>query len=301
MAAAENGALPRGKVGGVADVVRDLPPALAETGWRTTVLTPEYGLFANIAGATPITSINVAFAGRTLGVDVVELPSIHASVRHLAFAHERFTPQGPGIYCDDGDERPFASDASKFALFAAATATWVSQMDTPPTVVHLHDWHAALYCLLRARDPAFASLQTLHTVYTIHNLALQGIRPLANDESSLAAWYPQLAYRADDVVDPRFNDTINPMATAIRLADGVNTVSPTYANEILKPNDPARGFRGGEGLESVLADVASAGNLVGILNGCEYPKMDRRRPGWRRLLDTIAREVYEWIVSHRGP
>ncbi len=301
MAAAENGALPRGKVGGVADVVRDLPPALAEAGWTTTVLTPEYGLFADIDGATCIEEIAVAFAGDDLSVRVYELPSTADNVRHIAFAHERFAPQGPGIYCDDGSARPFASDAGKFALFSAAAATWVRDLETPPDVVHLHDWHAALYCLLRESDPAFAALQNIHTVYTIHNLALQGIRPLADDESSLAAWYPHLDYRLADVVDPRFGDTVNPMATAIRLADAVNTVSPTYANEILLSNDPARGFRGGEGLEDVLSEVASAGNLVGILNGCEYPQMDRRRPGWRRLLDTIGKEVYEWIVAHRGP
>lgn len=301
MAAAENGALPRGKVGGVADVVRDLPPALAAAGWRSTVLTPEYGLFANIDGASRIEDIQVPFGGDVLTVGVYELPATSEQVRHIAFAHENFAPQGPGIYCDDGSERPFATDATKFALFSAAVATWVRDLPTAPDVVHLHDWHAALYCLLRRHDPAYASLQNVRTVYTIHNLALQGVRPLDGDESSLAAWYPDLDYDIGDVVDPRYDDCVNPMATAIRLADGVNTVSPTYAEEILQPNDPARGFRGGEGLEGVLADVASAGNLVGILNGCEYPKMDRRRPGWRRLLDTIGKEVYEWIVAHKGP
>ena len=91
------------------------------------------------------------------------------------------------------------------------------------------------------------------------------------------------------------------MAAGIRLADGVNTVSPTYAEEILRPNDAMLGFRGGEGLEDTLVEAAAEGRLVGILNGCEYPRIDRRRPGWRRLLDTIGREVYEWIVDHRGP
>ena len=301
MAAAENGALPRGKVGGVADVVRDLPPALAEAGWQSTVLTPEYGLFADMDGAIRIEDIQVPFGGDVLTVGVYALPATSEQVRHIAFAHERFTPQGPGIYCDDGSERPFATDATKFALFSAAAATWVRDLPTAPDVVHLHDWHAALYCLLRRHDPAYASLRDIRTVYTIHNLALQGIRPLEDDESSLAAWYPDLDYDIGDVVDPRYDDCVNPMATAIRLADSVNTVSPTYAEEILQPNDPARGFRGGEGLEDLLAGVAAAGNLVGILNGCEYPKMDRRRPGWRRLLDTISKEVYEWIVAHKGP
>jgi len=96
------------------------------------------------------------------------------------------------------------------------------------------------------------------------------------------------------VVDPRYPDCINPMAAGIRLADRVNTVSPTYATEILRPNDEQHGFHGGEGLEHDLRRVWSDGRLFGILNGCEYPKMDRRRPGWRRLLDAVASDLAAW-------
>ena len=53
-------------------------------------------------------------------------------------------------------------------------------------------------------------------------------------------------------------------------------------------------FHGGEGLESLLQGVWSDGRLFGILNGCEYPKQDRRKPGWRRLLETIGAELAVW-------
>ncbi len=301
MAASENAALPGGKVGGVGDVVRDLPRALAREGWRSKVLTPEYGLFAGLPGARKTGQLDVAFGGRQLAVDVISIADESDDIEHIVFAHPQFAPQGPKIYCDDGHARPFASDAGKFALFAAATAAYVRNLAEPPDVVHLHDWHAALYCLLRQFDPTAEALQAIPTVYTIHNLALQGIRPLQDDPSSLAAWFPQLAVDADAVVDPRYGDCINPMATAVRLADALNTVSPTYASEILRPNDPERGFRGGEGLEADLAAADANGRLFGILNGCEYPRLDRRRPGWRRLLDTIGGDLYEWIVNHKGP
>ena len=123
MVAAENGALPGGKVGGIADVVRDLPGALAGLGWRTTVLTPEYGLFGSIPGSKPCGSVTVPFAGEVLQINVLELPSTEENVRHLAFAHPRFAPLGPMIYCDDGPTSPFASDAGKFALHLMLT-TW---------------------------------------------------------------------------------------------------------------------------------------------------------------------------------
>jgi len=293
--AAENAALPGGKVGGVGDVVRDLPVALADLGWRTTVLTPEYGIFGRLAGASLAGTLEVAFAGKTLAVRAIEIPGPDERVHHVALEHPLFTPQGAGrIYCDDGPARPFATDAGKFALLSAAAAAYVAGLDPAPDVVHLHDWHAALYCALREFDARYARLQPIRTVYTIHNLAMQGVRPYAGDSSSLASWFPGFVFDPDRLRDPRYPDCINAMATAIRLADRVSTVSPTYAREILEPNDPARNFRGGEGLEADLRRCNAAGRLFGILNGCSYPRRDRRRPGWRRLLDTIGAELETW-------
>ena len=76
------------------------------------------------------------------------------------------------------------------------------------------------------------------------------------------------------------------LAAGIRLADRVNTVSPTYAREILEKNDPERGYYGGEGLEADLTNAQASGRLAGILNGCNYPKPVSRRPGWGRMLKT---------------
>jgi starch synthase len=123
---------------------------------------------------------------------------------------------------------------------------------------------------------------------------MQGIRPLADDPSSLRAWFPDLRFDRRLLVDPRWDDCVNPMAAAIRLADRLNTVSPTYAREIQQPNDPEHGFHGGEGLEADLQQAAQGGRLVGILNGCMYPRRNRQRPGWRRLLNTIDAEVRRW-------
>jgi starch synthase len=268
---------------------------MAELGLRQLVLSPAYGMFGRLPGARKMSTLDVPFGPTVLSVDVIEIPGADSRIRHISFEHPLFSPHGPGrIYCDDAAERPFASDAGKFALLAAAAARFVLNLETPATTVHLHDWHAAFYLLLRGYDPQFAALQNIRTVFTIHNLALQGIRPLDGDESSLKAWYPNLHYDYATVVDPRYADCVNPMAIAIRLADKVGTVSPTYAAEILRPSDAAHGFVGGEGLEKDLAAAAKQLRLVGILNGCEYPKRDRRRPGWRRTLDTIGKELQLW-------
>jgi starch synthase len=288
-------------VGGVGDVVAALPPALARLGWSSTVLMPGYGALGALPGSRTLGSMKVAFGGDDLDVDVYEVPTVRDGVDVILFEHPNFSPDGPGkIYCDDGPDRPFATDAGKFALFSAACATFIDRRERPPDVVHLHDWHAAFFCLLRQFEPRYRGLRDVRTVFTIHNLAMQGIRPLAGDPSSLASWYPALDYDRHIVADTRYPDCINPMAAAIRLADRVSTVSPTYATEILRPNDEPHGFHGGEGLEDILHEIWADGRLFGILNGCDYPKQDRRKPGWRRLLDSIDAELSVWRDRDRA-
>ncbi|MDZ7643831.1 MAG: glycogen/starch synthase [Woeseiaceae bacterium] len=299
--AAENGALPGGKVGGVGDVVRDLPVALAALGWHVTVVTPGYGYLGQNSGATAAGTLDVRFRGESLAIQVLDVPGSTDGVRHRLIEHPALAPLGPGfIYCNDPPEQPFATDANKFALFAAAAARLAAGTRPLPDVVHLHDWHAALYALLRRYDPGLRELASVTTVFTIHNLAYQGIRPLEGDPSSLAAWFPQLDYDYDTVVDPRYTDCINPVAAAIRLVERISTVSPTYATEIRQPDDPQRGFHGGEGLEHDLQAAASANRLTGILNGTVYPRVRARRPGWRRFVAALTDCIDDWQQAGAG-
>ena len=303
MIAAENGALPGGKVGGIGDVVRDVPIALATRGCAVTVLTPAYGQFADLPGASRITSLETSFAGARQSFELFELPARESAdgVRHVVVDHPLFGVCGAGqIYCDDPPGRPFATDANKFALFCAAAAEAIGKtVFGKVDVIHLHDWHTALLLVLRAYDPRHRALQKIWCAYSIHNLALQGVRPLAKDESSLQAWYPQLSYERKRLVDPRWPDTVNPMAAAIRLADTVHAVSPSYAEEILFASDvEGRGYHGGEGLEADLVEAQAQGRLFGILNGCEYPKK-RKTAGhsWKSLLTLMRAQLPLWISA----
>ncbi|MFT5393888.1 MAG: starch synthase [Gammaproteobacteria bacterium] len=273
MVAAENDALPGGKVGGIADVVRHVPMALADLGNEVAVVTPAYGFLHLLPGARLRAHTEVAFGPGHHELSTYEVPGRdhHSGVTHLVMeGHGLGTGASAGIYHNDAPERPFATDATKFSLFCAGVANAAVQgvfggVDT----LHLHDWHAALILLLVRCDPHFAKLANLRTVFSIHNLSLQGVRPLGGDPSSLDAWFPNLEYKKRDVVDPRWPTCINPMAIGIRLADAVHTVSPTYAKEILQPSEPGR--PGGEGLEGELGNAAQDGRLHGILNGCHYP------------------------------
>ena len=300
MLAAENDALHGGKVGGIGDVVRDVPPVLARRGLRVTVLTPSYGALAELPGAVRLSALEVGFGGSSQHVELYRVPGKREvdGVEHWVLEHPLFAAGGPGkIYCDDPPQRPFATDASKFALFCLAAAELIAQQQSPlPDVIHLHDWHAALFLLLRRYHPAYRQLQTVRCVFTIHNLALQGIRPLGGDSSSLATWYPGLHCEHALVADPRWPDCLNPMAVGIRLADAVHTVSPSYANEILRSSAvEANGYYGGEGLEGDLLVAHEQQRLQGILNGCEYPDPPPVATPWPALLDLLREQVLRWV------
>jgi len=199
------------------------------------------------------------------------------------------------IYTDDPPDRPFFADATRFALFGSAvSATICDTLLNKIDCIHLHDWHAAFVALLRAFHPNYSELKKIRLVFTIHNLALQGIRPLRSNESSLEAWFPELDYDWPVVADPRWPDCFNAMAVGIRLSDTVHTVSPSYAEEIQKPSQKPQ-FYGGEGLESDLIQARRDGRLIGILNGCDYPP---ERPATRYqfadMLDLFRSRAIRW-------
>lgn len=297
MIAAENDALPGGKVGGIGDVVRDLPKALAKRNCTISVLTPAYGALHQLPGAEKITDLKVNFGGatQTLWLFRVVIAKAGPSVHHYVIEHPSFSTCGKGhIYCDDPAGRPFATDAGKFSLFCQAAASAIVKLAFAKVdMIHLHDWHAAFLLILRRYDPAYKALKAIRCAYTIHNLALQGIRPFSNDESSLTRWYPSLKYKTAELADPRWPDCVNPMAAGIRLADAVHTVSPSYAEEILRPSSVAElGQYGGEGLEKDLRDAQARNKLFGILNGCEYPKRSGAAlSNWGALLDLMNAQL----------
>ncbi len=259
---------------------------MSAVGWPATVLTPSYGVLHAIAGSRELEQTTARFRGEAHPVRVFEVPGTSANVRYVVFDHRYLTPTRPGVvYHGDMPTRPYATDSSKFALFCAAAATWIASQPEPPAVIHLHDWHTATLAVLREYDPELERLKASRLYFTIHNLSYQGQRPLDHDESSLAAWFHGLAFDAARVADPAHADVYNPMAAALRLADRISAVSPTYAEEIQRPTDPATGFIGGEGLETLLAARASEGDLVGILNGIDYDTPPPPAQRWSNLIE----------------
>ncbi|NND91913.1 MAG: glycosyltransferase [Granulosicoccus sp.] len=301
MLAAENDVIPGGKVGGIGDVLRDIPRALAGQGVSVTVIIPAYGAFHRLPGAILAGVCTAVYRGRPERVEFHELfAERDPGVRYLVAHHPLFAAGGAGrVYCDDDGGQPFATDANKFALFSVAALRAIKEgIVDDIDILHLHDWHTGLAAALLRFDPEYQALKPLKTVFSIHNLALQGIRPFTDNSSSLQAWFPHLHFDPDELADPRWPHCVNPMACAIRLSDVVHTVSPTYAREIVQPNDPTRGFHGGEGLEADLQRAASQGRLIGIINGIDYEAEAGKRLDWSAFTRHAGDELLS-LMSRR--
>lgn len=301
MLASENDALPKGKVGGIGDVIRDLPRALAEAGHSVSVITPGYQWFSTLPGAELIGQFDVPFSGfaneislfRVTGKDPMQ------GVEHLVVEHPIFGSAGVGkIYCNDPPDKPFASDGIKFALFSIAVAeAYKLGLLGDYDRIHLHDWHAASFATLRALHPEYTCLQSLPCVYTIHNLALQGIRPLRGDNSSLQVWYDGAVAEDERIIDPRYRNCYNPMRAAINLCDRVHVVSPSYAEEVMRASQPEEGFFGGEGLENDLLAAQQQQRLVGILNGVDYASQMRAPISRDELFHMMMAQMREYAAE----
>ncbi len=301
MVASENAALRGGKAGGVGDVVRDLPVALASLGWRSTVIIPAYDFLHKNNEASLFAQVVVPFRGERLTVELWDARSAHPSIRHILVHHPLIT--GEPIYCNDPPGQPFVRDASKYALFCSAVGVFLKSLSDTP-VVHLHDWHAGILLLLRELHPEFHDLQRHNTIFTIHNLGIQGTRPMYGHESSLESWFPEVFTDdgwVDEWCDPRYEEYLyTPLLSGIRESRHVNTVSGSYAREILQPSNQANGYYGGEGMESFLQQVHSEGRLSGILNGCHYPEHQLPAVPFDEIITIIKEEAENRQVTLPG-
>ncbi|MGE5141140.1 MAG: glycogen synthase [Rudaea sp.] len=304
------------KVGGLADVVRDLSAALVARWVPVTLVLPCYDQM--LPGGDESDRFEVQFGERNDWPVTVYRRELDGVTCYLLRSEEFFGGDYGQVYIDSDrlGRGPFEDDAKRFAFFSAAVAEFIARHpEWQATALHCHDWHTGTLLVLLRYDGRYGRLgRTLRTLFTIHNLDYQGTRPfepVAESEErpllSFAEWFPAL-YRfleSGDLLGPLTDTHIslpsyNPMRAGILLADEVNTVSPTYAREITRPDDPARNRVGGRGLER---DLASRGShLHGILNGLDYaendprllkPPFDASLRGWKRARRQHKRDLLE--------
>lgn len=268
--ASENDAIRNCKVGGVGDVIRDVPRQISKRGDQVNVVVPSYSRLHQKGEFKA--KLNFRLREVTYVAYLYEVPpkKEYDNIKHYVIHHPEIEAGNiGGIYHNDLEE-PFFTDTVKYTIFCTAVAQAMKQGEFGEIdIAHLHDWHSSLLLFLKNNHPSYSCLQEIKFVYCIHNLAIQGIRPFENSYSSLKNWFPQLMLDYDQLKDPRYHDCFNLMAFGIRFADVVHTVSPSYKKDVLLPSVPPE-FIGGEGLEEDLKQADREGRFHGILNGSNY-------------------------------
>ena len=291
--AAENDGLANCKAGGMGDVVRDVPRQISERGDRVHVVVPSYSRLHH--GGTLIAELDFKLKGTPYYAEFYSVAPKKEfdNLTHYVIHHPEIEAGDIAhIYHIDSEE-PFYTDAIKYFIFCTAVARAVTMgLFGDLTAIHLHDWHTSLMLFLREYHPDYAALKPIRFVYSIHNLAIQGVRPFRNNYSSLENWFPDVEWDEESLMDYRWTDCINLMALGIRFADAVHTVSPSYKKDIMKPSEPPE-FIGGEGLETDLIKANKEKRLFGILNGSNYKNIRVAEKG--TLYKFILKAIFEWV------
>ncbi|HEX8034568.1 MAG TPA: glycogen synthase GlgA [Ktedonobacterales bacterium] len=246
--------VPYVKTGGLADIIGALPRALRRLGHDVRVVLPRYKSVDTERWhlRTVISDLPIPMNQSTELVNVLEAPPGQDVPFYFIDSEHYFQREKLYGYNDDGE---------RFILFCRAALEFARSIEWAPDVVHCHDWHTAIipnWTKTVYRDDPY--LGKTASVYTIHNLAYQGIFGYRILEVAGVAeegfLYPEV---------PELANVVDLMGRGIIFADAVNTVSPRYAREILTPEF-------GERLDPVLRERKD--RLYGILNGVDTVEFD---------------------------
>jgi starch synthase len=268
------------KTGGLADAVGSLTSTLADKGHDVAVFVPGYRSavdHADLARAEQRLGLRVEMADRVYTGDVRVLPvkkglTVYFIKREEFF--DRRLPYGNG-------ERDYEDNDARFVFFCKAVVEVMRTAEIRADVVHSHDWQAALVPLLVRYEERRSGISfAMKTVFTIHNIAFQGIFPM---RSFALTNLPDELLGIDGF---EYYGQINLMKGGILFADRVTTVSPRYAREIQTPEF-------GCGLEGVIGTRAD--DVVGLINGIDTrvwnPAKDRLLPARYAVHDLTGKPM----------
>lgn len=244
------------KTGGLGDVAGSLPSALVRAGAEVIVMVPKYATIKDEykAQMEHFSDFYVSLGWRNeyCGLEKLE----HDGVTYMFIDNERyFARDYPYGFFDDGE---------RFAFFSKAITESLQHLPAgfECDILHCNDWQTALApVFLREFYQGLPLYDRVKTVFSIHNVAFQGqFSDTVMEDILGVAHIPAAAsqLRCDAC-------SVNYMLGALRYADAITTVSPTYANEIQTPEF-------GEGLDGVLRERSYA--LQGILNGIDVAGFD---------------------------
>jgi starch synthase len=268
------------KTGGLADAVGALTASLAHNSHAVSVFLPGYRAaleHKDALGATRVLRLKVEMGDQFVSGDVrVFAPRPNLKV-HLIVRDEFFDRRG----AYGNGERDYEDNADRFIFFCKAVVETLRLGDLQADVVHCHDWQAALLpLLLREAERRHRATLALKTVFTIHNIAFQGVFPA---RTFARTNLPDELYHIDGL---EYYSQVNLMKGGILFADRVTTVSPRYAGEIQTPEF-------GCGLDGVVQTRSD--DIVGLLNGVDVsvwsPAVDALLPARYSTVNMAGKQV----------
>ncbi len=243
-------AAPLIKTGGLADVAGSLPAALRELGHDVRLVLPAYPqTIEKIGELTTVATLKLG--GYQQPINILSSLLDNGVPCYLVDAPEYFSRQGNPYLAPNGHE--WGDNAERFALFCRAIIAIGqnrSQLKWQPDLIHCNDWQTGLVAPLLSTEPNRPA-----TLFTIHNLAYQG---LFEQSTFNRLALPEELWTLHGL---EFHDQLSYIKGGIVYSDRVNTVSPTYAQEVLTTEF-------GYGLEGLLSHRTN--HFSGIINGIDY-------------------------------
>jgi len=247
-------AAPLAKTGGLADVCGSLPVELARQGHRVAVVMPAYrdcfqrGLVIRDTGHR----LELPVGQRLVAAQLLETALPDSDVPVYLVQQPHYFDR-PGLYGEGG--RDYQDNCERFVLLARAALEMPRFIEMPVDVFHSHDWQAGLVpALLNIEYRHARGYSGIESVFTIHNLAYQGVFSSAEFASLGLDW------RYFNFRQLEFYGQLSLLKAGLVFADALTTVSPNYAREIQTPEQ-------GYGLDGVLRERAEC--LTGIVNGVD--------------------------------
>ena len=255
------------KTGGLADAVGALAGTFADRGHEVSVFLPGYRsaiAHPSAAAAERKLRLKIEMGDEYLSGEIFAFSPRKNLTVYLVCREEYFDrSQAYG-----NGERDYEDNADRFTFFCKAVVETMRLADLGADIVHAHDWQAALLpLLLREAERRFGVTLAMKTVFTIHNIAYQGLFPSA---CFARTNLPDELFSMDGL---EYYGQVNLLKGGILFSDRVTTVSPTYAKEIQTPEF-------GCGMEGVVQTRAD--DLSGLINGVDdavwNPETDARIP-----------------------
>jgi len=235
---------PIAKIGGLADVVGALPKYQNSLGVESQVVMPFYDIkFTQDNIFTKVYSAEFKLGTTSYKFEVLKPKTniLGFEIFLIDIPELLFTPY---VYSND--------DTDRFLSFQIAALNWILQLKEKPDVIHCHDHHTGLIPFMMSHCNAYKSLQNIPTVLTIHNAQYQGW--FSHDKVN---YIPKFDLTKMGLLD--WDNCINPLATAIKCAWRVTTVSPNYMEELKVEAN---------GLQALIK--AESDKCIGILNGIDF-------------------------------